>query len=245
MTYRFLRNTEFNQGKFILVLSSIVILVFLGFSMPDSFAEHEAECIGSKDNKKCGFPNKDKRMIVFEIHGNGGGKPDRDEEFVKWIVANNGMIHTSSWNSYHDTEIKRYDPNTDEFKKSKDTDEFKVFNRNVKTCDDGVIERCTWSMILHEYADYFDIEGQSGKRFMLQGFSLGGGSATFIATDYPNNSDVQFDMVWLLDPGGHHATRWGLEKICDEPLKPNPIFTGLMRTKALDKECSGHGKRIF
>ena len=142
--------------------------------------------------------NADKRMVVFKIRGNTGGFTS-DSTFSKFNTDNNGVEHFSSWNSY-----------------MRDTAHNTYFAFDfVSTCDEN--NSCQWGQNVDEYANYFDTHGQS-KRFMVEGYSFGGGAARFITTDL-RNSDVQFDMVWLLDPVGVYSERMTLSSICpDDPF---------------------------
>ena len=188
-----------------ILLFGIVFSILLVMMAPEiAFADH--------NNPK----NEKKSAYLFSFAGNGPSQI-QDSWFENFLASNNGVNHESAYNylNIEPTSIDRKE--CDKKTKSGNWDICNKHNylRNENSGADKVVR--TWWRIQTQYAQTFDSyplldAKERNAKILLFGYSFGGYSATLIADD-DRNLNVNFDLVWLIDPVGHAGTRYPIDHI--------------------------------
>jgi len=162
-----------------------------------------------------------RNLLFWQNQGNNDGHGTGGlDEFVNW---NNGVIHESSYNH-----ITKGLPDVCEIILGtefciKQIQWFPPLNINCLVTD------CGWTTNNNQvYQDLHFGAGSDKPHVVMAGFSFGGGSAAFIATDSRNN-DIPFSIVWLVDPvgptykGQGAPTRQGVFRDCGISHPNSPV----------------------
>jgi len=192
----------------IVIAIALVLVLFSSVYSLDAFAAHTDA------------GNEKKSAYLFSIQGNGFSRVRLWSDYYQAYMAdNNGVSHESAYN-YMDPDYIILDQKKlcEESVELSDTWDRCVKHWYPTNAHSGY--HFTWHNIVDEYAAAFDKEPlKSAKdrnaKIIMFGYSFGGGSTTFIVDD-DRNSNVIFDLVYLVDPVGSGTTRYGIEFECSK-----------------------------
>lgn len=191
-----------NSRSIFLGLSTSFFTIFLimGF-IPDAFSDIDLNEIAGV-HKTWGYEREslssNKIAYYFGFHGNGGVGPDYTKVF-EFIDNNGGTGHLGTWNSLD---------------KKKDYEKYHTWGIG-KNCGG---DTCNWSDTVSDMKEVISelkkqkLDTSNAKLFLI-GHSFGGGAVSMIASEI---DDVDYDMVWIIDPVANGGFRKSVMYDCGE-----------------------------